>query len=315
MVGPDGVAYVSTPNVLTLAPQGEERSGNPWHVREYRPEEFAALCARHFARVDTLGLFHARKLRLHQLAIERAGWDAVHKRLRRDQAVLRPLRARHLGAGLPAAARRSAPRAGPARRAAAMSRAPGALAIVLHTHMPYVEGFGTWPFGEEWLWEAVATSYVPLLDVLDARPGRVTLSVTPVLADQLAAPGALRALRGVPARDPAGVARARPRARGERGRAGRAGVQRRALRAAVGPSPAWGSGSPRTRRGRRAPRTPCSRCSRRTPACGCRWRRGSRRSARGRAAGAAGSGCPSARTRRGSTRCWPRPARASRAST
>jgi len=38
----------------------------------------------------------------------------------------------------------------------------GELAIVLHTHMPYVEGFGTWPFGEEWLWEAIATSYLPL---------------------------------------------------------------------------------------------------------------------------------------------------------
>ena len=72
-----------------------------------------------------------------------------------------------------------------------MSRAPGALAIVLHTHMPYVEGFGTWPFGEEWLWEAVAACYLPLLDVLDAAPGRVTLSVTPVLGDQLEAPGAL----------------------------------------------------------------------------------------------------------------------------
>ena len=34
----------------------------------------------------------------------------------------------------------------------------GELAIVLHTHMPYVDGFGTWPFGEEWLWEAVASS-------------------------------------------------------------------------------------------------------------------------------------------------------------
>ena len=65
---------------------------------------------------------------------------------------------------------------------------PGALAVVLHTHMPYVEGFGTWPFGEEWLWEAIATSYLPLLDVLDDRPGRVTVSLTPVLADQLAAP-------------------------------------------------------------------------------------------------------------------------------
>ena len=72
-----------------------------------------------------------------------------------------------------------------------MSRARGALALVLHTHMPYVEGFGTWPFGEEWLWEAIATCYLPLLDVLDAAPGRVTLSVTPVLGDQLEAPGAL----------------------------------------------------------------------------------------------------------------------------
>ena len=34
----------------------------------------------------------------------------------------------------------------------------GSLCLVLHSHMPYVEGFGTWPFGEEWLWEAMATS-------------------------------------------------------------------------------------------------------------------------------------------------------------
>jgi 1,4-alpha-glucan branching enzyme len=65
---------------------------------------------------------------------------------------------------------------------------PGELAIVLHTHMPYVEGFGTWPFGEEWLWEAVATSYLPLRDVLARAP--ITVSVTPVLCDQLEAPGA-----------------------------------------------------------------------------------------------------------------------------
>ena len=54
--------------------------------------------------------------------------------------------------------------------------------------MPYVEGYGTWPFGEEWLWEAMATSYLPLLDVLDAAP-ELTLSLTPVLADQLEADG------------------------------------------------------------------------------------------------------------------------------
>ena len=78
LIGPDGVAYVSTPNVLTLAPKGAERSGNPWHVREYKPDEYRALCERHFSRVDLLGLFHARKLRAHQVAIERLGWDRIH---------------------------------------------------------------------------------------------------------------------------------------------------------------------------------------------------------------------------------------------
>jgi 1,4-alpha-glucan branching enzyme len=68
-------------------------------------------------------------------------------------------------------------------------RSRGRFCLVLHTHMPYVEGYGTWPFGEEWLWEAMATSYLPLLDALDAAPGRVTLSLTPVLCDQLEAPG------------------------------------------------------------------------------------------------------------------------------
>jgi 1,4-alpha-glucan branching enzyme len=84
----------------------------------------------------------------------------------------------------------------------------GELAIVLHTHMPYMEGggewpvaldaylrapagFGTWPFGEELLFEAVASCYVPVLDVLDRHPEQVTLSLTPVLCDQLAHPGAI----------------------------------------------------------------------------------------------------------------------------
>jgi 1,4-alpha-glucan branching enzyme len=54
--------------------------------------------------------------------------------------------------------------------------------------MPYVEGFGTWPFGEEWLWEAMVGCYLPLLDLLDAG-APLTLSLTPVLCDQLEAPG------------------------------------------------------------------------------------------------------------------------------
>ena len=79
LIEPGGVAYVSTPNVLTLAPKGQTRSGNPWHVREYQPGEYRELCERHFASVDLLGLFHARKLRAHQVAIERLGWDRVHQ--------------------------------------------------------------------------------------------------------------------------------------------------------------------------------------------------------------------------------------------
>jgi len=71
-----------------------------------------------------------------------------------------------------------------------VSRARGGeLALVLHTHMPYVEGFGTWPFGEEWIFEAMAGCYLPLLDVLDRAGGALTLSLTPVLADQLEAAG------------------------------------------------------------------------------------------------------------------------------
>jgi SAM-dependent methyltransferase len=80
MLAPGGVAYVSTPNLLTLAPAGAEKSDNPWHVHEYRAEEFRALCERHFPRVELLGLFHARKLRAHELALK-LGWDRVHPRL------------------------------------------------------------------------------------------------------------------------------------------------------------------------------------------------------------------------------------------
>jgi len=80
MLEPDGVAYVSTPNLLTLAPAGAEKSDNPWHVHEYRAEEFRQLCEMHFPRVELLGLFHARKLRAHEIAIK-LGWDSVHKRL------------------------------------------------------------------------------------------------------------------------------------------------------------------------------------------------------------------------------------------
>jgi SAM-dependent methyltransferase len=80
MLEPGGVAFVSTPNLLTLAPPGAEKSENPWHLKEYRAAEFGELCRAHFGRVELLGLFHARKLRAHELAL-RLGWDRAHKRL------------------------------------------------------------------------------------------------------------------------------------------------------------------------------------------------------------------------------------------
>ncbi len=79
------VAYVSTPNLLTLAPPGAEKSENPWHVKEYRAAEFEELCRAHWPQVEIFGLFHARRLRVHELAI-RAGWDAVHPRLHLTKA-------------------------------------------------------------------------------------------------------------------------------------------------------------------------------------------------------------------------------------
>ena len=211
MLEPGGVAYVSTPNLLTLAPPGAEKSDNPWHLREYRAEEFRALCEAHFERVEMLGLFHARKLRAHEVAIG-LGWDRVHRALRLTEPFYAASRRRSpapisaCGRGRSSARSTSSPSAMPERSA-------GDLAIVLHSHMPYVEGFGTYPFGEEWLFDAAIRSYLP---VLDAARG-VTLTVTPVLADQLEDAGARERLReflrfpagrggrGGPRRGPAGV--------------------------------------------------------------------------------------------------------------
>jgi len=81
LIGVRGVVYLSTPNVRTLAPEGADRSGNPWHMHEYGAAELRELCAQHFREVTLLGLFHARKLRLHELALRYARWDDVHARL------------------------------------------------------------------------------------------------------------------------------------------------------------------------------------------------------------------------------------------
>ncbi len=67
----------------------------------------------------------------------------------------------------------------------------GAFTFVLHSHLPYARQAGRWPHGEEWLHEAAAETYVPLLDSLnrlqqEGVPARLTLTLTPILLEQLA---------------------------------------------------------------------------------------------------------------------------------
>jgi len=75
------LAFISTPNRLTLAPEGAEKSDNPWHLREYTIDEYRAVLEPAFGRVEIRGLFHAGKLAVHERAIS-LGWDRVHSLLR-----------------------------------------------------------------------------------------------------------------------------------------------------------------------------------------------------------------------------------------
>jgi SAM-dependent methyltransferase len=75
------LAFISTPNRLTLAPEGAEKSDNPWHLREYTAAEYRALLEPAYSEVELHGVFHAGKLRLHEVALG-LGWDRVHRTLR-----------------------------------------------------------------------------------------------------------------------------------------------------------------------------------------------------------------------------------------
>jgi SAM-dependent methyltransferase len=75
------LSYVTTPNRLTLAPPGAQKSDNPWHLREYTLAEYRALLEPYFSRIEMLGVLHAGKLRIHERAL-RLGWDRVHRAFR-----------------------------------------------------------------------------------------------------------------------------------------------------------------------------------------------------------------------------------------
>lgn len=105
-------------------------------------------------------------------------------------------------AGGPGGRGSRAPADEPAGQTRAMSSGPpdavpGSFVLVLHSHLPWLPGHGVWPLGEEWLHQALAESYVPLVAELDAlaREGYrdvLTLGVTPVLAAQLDDPQMVR---------------------------------------------------------------------------------------------------------------------------
>jgi SAM-dependent methyltransferase len=80
LVAPGGAVYVSTPNLLTIAPAGADKSDNPWHLKEYVAYEFRELCESVFESVELYGLYHARRLRLHGVALS-LGWDRIHRSL------------------------------------------------------------------------------------------------------------------------------------------------------------------------------------------------------------------------------------------
>jgi|GEM_PF-37365 len=79
----------------------------------------------------------------------------------------------------------------PAHKPRRLTEGLGAFTFVLHTHLPYARMAGRWPHGEEWIHEALAETYVPLLNALyDLRDEgvhyKLTISLTPILAEQLA---------------------------------------------------------------------------------------------------------------------------------
>jgi len=67
------------------------------------------------------------------------------------------------------------------------------ITFILHTHLPHVLHHGTWPHGSDWVTEAVAECYLPLLSMCDRlmkegiRPG-ITFDISPILCEQLSHP-------------------------------------------------------------------------------------------------------------------------------
>ncbi len=67
----------------------------------------------------------------------------------------------------------------------------GYFAFVLHGHLPYVLSHGKWPHGTDWLSEASAETYLPIIKVIndlvnEGYKPKLTMGLSPVLCEQLA---------------------------------------------------------------------------------------------------------------------------------
>ncbi len=69
----------------------------------------------------------------------------------------------------------------------------GYITFVLHSHLPWVLGHGRWPHGTDWLNEAAAECYIPMLNQIVTLRERgyhphLNIGITPILQEQLQSP-------------------------------------------------------------------------------------------------------------------------------
>jgi len=67
----------------------------------------------------------------------------------------------------------------------------GYFSLALHAHLPYVLSHGRWPHGTDWINEATAETYLPVLRILNELVSegyhpKLTIGLSPVLCEQLA---------------------------------------------------------------------------------------------------------------------------------
>lgn len=77
----------------------------------------------------------------------------------------------------------------------------GNFILTLHTHLPYVLNHGVWPHGSDWLCEAVAECYIPLLNIVqdlekEGIKANITFDISPVNCEQLADPAFISLFEG-----------------------------------------------------------------------------------------------------------------------